>query len=190
MYEVKEIYKSEIEVKKSKFISFLVPINQFESLKEELKKKHIKANHIVYAFRELNEFNQIVERSSDDGEPKGAAGVPTLKVLRGKELINCAIITIRYFGGIKLGVGGMARAYAKAANSVIEVANIIAYEKESIKEFKISYKNQRAFEYLLKEQNIKNIKREFLEDKIIYKIKASKEKLKELITHTSSPFEQ
>jgi len=76
-----------------------------------LKIEHPKARHIVYAYRELNEFNQIIENSSDDGEPKGSSGVPVLNVLRGEEFINVAILVVRYFGGIKLGIGGLVRAY-------------------------------------------------------------------------------
>jgi len=68
-----------------------------------LRESHPKARHIVYAYRELNEFEQIVENSSDDGEPKGSSGVPVLNVLRGEDFINVAILVVRYFGGIKLG---------------------------------------------------------------------------------------
>ncbi len=83
----------------------------------------------MYAIRYLNEYNQIVENSSDDGEPKGCAGVPALNILRGKDLINCAVLIVRYFGGIKLGTGGMARAYALSVKEVIEISDIIEYKK-------------------------------------------------------------
>ena len=168
-------FNSQIEVKRSKFLSFLVPINQFKDLLKELKEKHPKANHIVWAYRELNDFDQIIENSSDDKEPKGAAGIPTLNAMRGANLINCAILTVRYFGGIKLGVGGMARAYSKSANEVIKQAVLIPYVKLNNFMINIPYNEQRKFEYYLKELKINNIQREFLNDKIIYKLKTTKE---------------
>ena len=177
---INSIFTEETEVKKSKFISFLVPINEFKSLREELKSKHPKANHIVYAYRELNEFNQVVENSSDDGEPKGAAGVPTLNHLRGKELINCAIITVRYFGGIKLGVGGMVRAYGLAAKNVIDKAEITPYEKLIEESIMATYKQQRQIEYYLKECDIEPIERVFLNDKVVWKVLVSQQKLQRL----------
>jgi len=147
----------------------------------KLKQEHPKANHIVWAKRELNEYKQVVENSSDDGEPKGGAGVPTLNCLRGKELIDCAIITVRYFGGIKLGVGGMARAYGKAANAVIDIANLEEYLELIEHSIEISYSNQRELEYKLKKLEIFDIEREFLNSSVVYKIKATKEKIQKLI---------
>jgi len=127
------------EVKRSKFLTHLVPISQYKGLQDKLKKEHPKANHVVYALRYLNEFNQVVENSSDDGEPKGSAGTPALNVLRGKELINCAVLVVRYFGGIKLGVGGMARAYTLAVKDVLEEAKLIEYEQSETHIFSSSY---------------------------------------------------
>lgn len=71
MRYTKESSTQKIEVKKSNFISSLVPIGQFEEILQKLKMKHPKASHIVWAYRKLNEYDQIVENSSDDGEPKG-----------------------------------------------------------------------------------------------------------------------
>ena len=172
---VENEFNSQIEVKKSKFLSFLVPIDRFKELLKELKEKHPKANHIVWAYRELNDFEQIVENSSDDKEPKGAAGAPTLNVMRGAKLINCAILTVRYFGGIKLGVGGMARAYSKSANEVIKKAVLIPYVRVDNFTLSIPYSKQRKCEYYLKELKIDSIQREFLNDKILYRVKTTKE---------------
>jgi uncharacterized YigZ family protein len=177
---IQSLYKAQIEVKKSKFISFLVPLSDFKNLLEHLKKEHFKANHIVWAKRELNEFNQIVENSSDDGEPKNAAGVPTLNQLRGANLINCAIITVRYFGGIKLGVGGMVRAYSKAAKEVIDCANLVEYKKLIDFEICKPYNKQRELEYNLKKLQITDINREFKEDKICYRLKVPQELIDKL----------
>ncbi|HHC11506.1 MAG TPA: YigZ family protein, partial [Campylobacterales bacterium] len=98
---------STYEIKKSKFITHLVPISQFKGLQDKLKAQHPKARHVVYALRYLNEFDQIVENLSDDGEPKGSSAQPALNVLRGEEMINMAVLIVRYFGGIKLGIGGL-----------------------------------------------------------------------------------
>ena len=94
------------EIKKSSFIAYLAPL----------------ARHIVWAYRALGEPRQIVENSSDDGEPKSTAGTPCLNALRGAELINAAVLVVRYFGGIKLGTGGLVRAYASSANAAIDAA--------------------------------------------------------------------
>jgi putative IMPACT (imprinted ancient) family translation regulator len=91
-----------IEVKKSIFISYLTPISEFETVLKTLKKEHPKASHIIWAYRKLNNLEQIEENSNDDGEPKGCAGTPTLNILRGNEIINTALLTVRYFGGTKL----------------------------------------------------------------------------------------
>ncbi len=123
------------EIKRSKFIAHLAPISDFATLREQLKVEHPKASHIVYATRELNAQDQIVENSSDDGEPRGVAGVPTLNVLRGNELINVGLLTVRYFGGIKLGTGGMVRAYGSAAREVVSVAELIPWQKREMIQF-------------------------------------------------------
>ena len=183
MKTVNSIYQTQIEVKKSKFISFLVPIDEFKELHSKLKEQHPKASHIVYAYRKLNEFEQIVENNSDDGEPKGVAGNPTLSQLRGEELINCAIITVRYFGGVKLGVGGMIRAYSSSAREVILSAKLTEYVKLFEEKICIDYNQQRQVEYHFKELGITSINREFLSNKVCYHIKVSQDtiqKLKEL----------
>ena len=110
------------EIKKSSFIAYLAPLASFEALRARLRRQHPKARHIVWAYRALNEPGQIVENSSDDGEPKSTAGAPCLNALRGAELINAAVLVVRYFGGIKLGTGGLVRAYASSANAAIEAA--------------------------------------------------------------------
>jgi uncharacterized YigZ family protein len=144
-----------LEVKKSKFHSFLIPFNKFETKLNELKNSHPKARHFVTAFRYLNEFNQIVEGSSDDGEPKGTSGRPTLKVLQGHNLINIAIITVRYFGGTLLGAGGLVRAYSDSANMAIANANLIEFEKLIEETINVDYEMASKCEYLFKKFDIK-----------------------------------
>jgi len=177
MQTIEESFVATYEVKRSKFICHLVPISKFDGLQERLKAQNPKSNHTVYALRYLNEFDQIVENSSDDGEPKGAAGVPSLNVLRGEELVNVAVLTVRYFGGIKLGVGGMARAYAAAVKEVLRVANVVPYEKEFGYDFKSSYSEIQRVEYLLKKLEITQVEREFLGNRVAWSIRANEEKL-------------
>ena len=130
MQHIERSFESLTEVKRSKFLTYLVPISEYKGLQDKLKSEHPKANHVVYALRYLNEFDQVVENTSDDGEPKGCAGTPALNVMRGDGLINCAVLIVRYFGGIKLGTGGMARAYALAVKDVVKVSELILYEKQ------------------------------------------------------------
>ena len=163
-------YKYTTEVNRSKFIAYLFPSVQFKKLQEELKSKHPKANHIIYALRYLNHYDQVVENSSDDGEPKGCAGVPTLNVLRGKELINCSVLIVRYFGGIKLGTSGMARAYALATKNVIENAQFVLYEKKIKFEFSTSYSEVDKILYKLKQLELTIEERSFEIQSVDWKI--------------------
>ena len=110
MQTIDRIFKAQLDIKKSNFLAFLCPISSFKSLHEHLKEEHFKAVHVVWATRELNKYGQIVENQSDDGEPKGTSGQPSLNALRGAQLINVAVLIVRYFGGIKLGTGGLVRA--------------------------------------------------------------------------------
>jgi len=170
-------YECTTEVNRSKFLTYLVPIADYAGLQEALKSKHPKANHVVYALRYLNEFEQIVENFSDDGEPKGCAGMPTLNVLRGEELINCAVLIVRYFGGIKLGTGGMARAYALAVKNVIAEATFIKYEKEESYSFSTSYRDVEKTLYHLRQLNITVYERDFGIKSVDWKITGSQEKI-------------
>ena len=168
-------FTNEIEIKKSKFISFLVPINEFDALHIQLKEKHPKANHIVWAKRYLNEYEQIVENCSDDGEPKGTSGPPVLNVMRGCELIECGILVVRYFGGIKLGTGGLVRAYGSAAKDVIANANIISYIKKEPFKFSTMYSLVPRFEHFLEKENLHVDRREYKSESVVWFLNLSKE---------------
>ncbi len=165
------------EVNRSKFIAYLIPISEYDGLQEKLKTENPKANHVVYASRYLNEFHQIVENSSDDGEPKGCAGLPALNVLRGEELINCAVLIVRYFGGIKLGTGGMVRAYTLAVKEVLKEAILVPYEKEMTYVFSTKYNEVDKTLYRLKKLDLTNYDRDFGVDKVVWKLSGSQEKI-------------
>jgi uncharacterized YigZ family protein len=180
MKTVKEISAASIEVKKSKFHSFLVPFLEYENFLKDLKARHPKANHFVTAFRYLNEHNQIVEGSSDDGEPRGSSGRPTLKVLQGNDLINVGIVTVRYFGGILLGVGGLVKAYSDAANEAIKNAKLIDYTPVFEYTFEVEYNKTREIEYLIKKLGILVVDRGFGENGICYLIRDDIEKINKI----------
>lgn len=149
------------EEKKSKFIAYLMPYEMFDVIMKKVREEHPKARHYVYAYRYLNEFDQIVENSSDDGEPKGTSGKPSLTVLAGNELINTAVIIVRYFGGIKLGTGGLVRAYGDSVNEVIKEASFKEYEKLITKTLVCDYTELSKLEYLLNQENINIKSKEF-----------------------------
>ena len=128
---------------------------------DRLKKEHSKARHFVYAYRYLNEFDQVVENCSDDGEPKGTSGRPSLNVLAGNGLINCAVIIVRYFGGIKLGTGGLVRAYSDAVNLVINNSTLFEYQKLEIIFIELDYSLLSKTEYILNRLNIKIVNKDF-----------------------------
>ena len=124
MQTIETTFNYTTEVNRSKFLTYLVPISLYDGLQNKLKREHPKANHVIYALRYLNVYDQTVENFSDDHEPKGCAGIPALNVLRGEKLVNCAVFIVRYFGGIKLGTCGMARAYALAVKNVLKEATL------------------------------------------------------------------
>ncbi len=147
-------FACETEEKKSRFLSFLFPYEIFEQELEKLRLAHPKANHHVTAFRFFDADKRLHEGASDDGEPKGCAGVPNLKVLQGNELVNVGLVTVRYFGGIKLGTGGMARAYSEAAKAVVETATWADFAHQTTTTFSASFERINELERLLKNINI------------------------------------
>ena len=158
MFLLKEKISTQIEVKKSKFIATLAPFKDFESLNKALRDEHPKAAHVVWAYRYLNEFGQIVENSSDDGEPKGSSAPALLRALRGAELVDTCALVVRYFGGIKLGIGGLVRAYGASVNEAIKSAKDMGAleffeKKESLKVF-VPFALISRCEHFAKTQNI------------------------------------
>ena len=170
MFNTKDTFNTKYEIKKSVFISYLTTYNNFKPLLKKLKDKHPKATHIVWAYRTLNEFDQIVENSTDDGEPKGCAGNPTMSVLRGEDIIESTIITVRYFGGTKLGVGGMIRAYSSSAKEVVSQSILHKFEKKFPIEFVTPYNKINRYEHFFKQQNINFQDREFGTTEVKWKL--------------------
>lgn len=179
MFYVKKEFENTLEIKKSKFIAHLCPYDDFDRMMKRLRDEHPKARHFVYAYRYLNEFDQIVENSSDDGEPKGTSGKPSLKALGGADMINSGVIIIRYFGGIKLGTGGLVRAYSVAVNAVCDIAQTHTYEKLETKQLVVNYSDLSKVEYTINQLEIK-IKEKLFESDVTLRLEATREKLNEL----------
>ena len=110
---------AETEEKKSRFLAFVVPHAQFAERLAELRAEHPKANHHVTAFRAMRPDGRIEEGAKDDGEPSGTSGMPILRLLIGEGLVDVGAIVVRYFGGTKLGTGGLARAYPGAVKAAL-----------------------------------------------------------------------
>lgn len=152
---IKEDNQHEIEIKKSRFICFLKRIESEEEAKDfiqQIKKEHWKANHNCSAFV-LGERSEI-QRSSDDGEPSGTAGVPMLEVLKKNELINvCAVVT-RYFGGTKLGAGGLIRAYSGSVAQAIADTGIVEGRLQQEVFVKLEYPNWGKMENFITNEHL------------------------------------
>ena len=122
--------KAEVSVKHSKFIAFCANVSDEEHADEfvrSIKKRYADATHAPYAYVIGDRSEKT--RASDDGEPSGTSGVPILECIKKAGLTFTAVVVVRYFGGIKLGTGGLARAYGDAANASLAIAEKKAFEK-------------------------------------------------------------
>ncbi|MBQ7105070.1 MAG: YigZ family protein [Bacilli bacterium] len=171
MKTIKNDYISEIEINKSRFITLLYRINSVDLVKEKIdlvKSLYKDATHYCYAY--VIDDNK---KSSDDGEPGGTAGVPIMEVLLKNDLNYVLCVVVRYFGGIKLGAGGLVRAYSKSVSSSLINENITELIPGYEIVFDTSYDNQKNIDYLLKDIKIE---KEYL-DIIKYKVFIPKDKL-------------
>jgi uncharacterized YigZ family protein len=117
---------NEVEIERSRFIGYAKPVKSEEEAIEfvnEIKKKHKDATHNVWAYTVGENMN--IQRYSDDGEPQGTAGIPSLEVIKKEDLRDVVVVVTRYFGGVKLGAGGLVRAYTKGAKIGLEAGKII-----------------------------------------------------------------
>lgn len=115
---MKLLAQNTLEIKKSKFIGLLYEVKSEEEVNtilQNLKKEHKKARHFPFAYRIDNKI-----RKSDDKEPSNTAGLPLYNIIEKKDLNNALIVVIRYFGGIKLGAGGLFRAYSNTASELLK----------------------------------------------------------------------
>ena len=159
-------------IKKSKFITKLYNVNCKDDVNEildELKKEYKDSTHICYAY-----IINGIEKCSDDGEPSGTAGIPILNVLKKNDLTNILGVVVRYFGGIKLGAGGLVRAYKNTVLDTLKKTDIIELEEGYLIEVEFNYDQVKLIDYILKEKNI--VKKEY-NNNIIYKFYLNKQEL-------------
>jgi uncharacterized YigZ family protein len=150
--------------KKSRFIAVILPVKNEADFQQQLKNLQDEwksATHYCYAYRIIQENRMIHERKNDDGEPSGTAGAPILAVLNGGQWINTAVVVIRYFGGIKLGTGGLVSAYKKSASEALKKTSSRAFiiEKEAV--FEIPVSQVSSLEYFLRRENFMITERDF-----------------------------
>jgi uncharacterized YigZ family protein len=158
-YTVKELGEHEINIQRSRFIAHITRA-ETESAAQEfiqtIKKKHWDASHNCSAY--LIGENDQIQKANDDGEPSGTAGVPILEVLKKRNLKDTVVVITRYFGGIKLGAGGLIRAYGKSTSEGLNAVGIVERRLVRVIHVTIDYtwlgkieKELRASEYRIKE---------------------------------------
>lgn len=149
---VSAYHSIEVILKKSRFIGVIAPCLSEQSALQVIAQLHLEhphASHIAFAYR-IQTTEGIMYRFHDAGEPSGTAGKPIYQHLEGKELINVFIGVIRYFGGIKLGAGGLTRAYGNTASAVIDAAVMVEYVPMAQLQLIMDYQELPQLEYQLK----------------------------------------
>lgn len=155
MRVVKDYEVNEIVIEKSKFITSLFRISSIEEAQDfiaKTKKQYYNATHNCYAF--ILGKNGEYTKSSDDGEPSGTAGVPILEALKSKDITNSLCIVTRYFGGVKLGVGGLIRAYNSCSIQAIEKASFIKEEIYGKYSIKLPYNLYKQVSFLINQNGL------------------------------------
>ena len=151
MKTIKENIISEIEIKNSRFITLLIKINNpdISNILNDIKTSYPKATHYCNGYI----YNEI-EKSSDDGEPSGTAGLPILNVIKKENLNNILVVVVRYFGGIKLGAGGLVRAYTKSVTEALKNINQVELIKGKKVELEFNYNDEKQINYILNNSKI------------------------------------
>ena len=132
--------ESEKIIEKSRFLTFSTHVESEEEARAfiaKIRSKHSLATHVCYAF--ISDKTGNLQRFSDDGEPQGTAGVPILEVLKAKKLYETAVAVVRYFGGVKLGAGGLVRAYSSSAAENLDGADIRVLEMCAERTLEVEY---------------------------------------------------
>lgn len=178
---IKEDGQVQEEIKKSRFICHAKRVYSEEEARAfitAIKKEHYKATHNCSAFI-IGERSEI-KRTSDDGEPSGTAGVPMLGVLENHNLTNVCVVVTRYFGGIKLGAGGLIRAYAGSVALAVKEIGIVEIKEQAGIQIQMSYAQYQEYGNFLKEHNLMELETNFTDqvETIIFVDKENKEAIK------------
>ena len=178
---IKEDGQVQEEIKKSRFICHAKRVYSEDEARDfitAIKKEHYKATHNCSAFI-VGERSEI-KRTNDDGEPSGTAGVPMLGVLENHNLTNVCVLVTRYFGGIKLGAGGLIRAYAGSVALAVKEIGIIEIKEQAGIAIQMSYAQYQEYSNFLREHKLTEIETNFTDqiDTIIYVDKEEKENIK------------
>lgn len=164
MYRLKEDHMEELEIKKSRFLCYLHRCECEEEAKafvNQIKRAHPAARHACYAFV-IGEHNEL-QRSNDDGEPAGTAGVPMLECLTQRNMQDIVAVTVRYFGGIKLGAGGLIRAYSKSVANALDTAVLTRKQLMKIYRLSFSYDLIGKMDYFFRSENLDIITKDYNE---------------------------
>lgn len=143
--------ESELTVDRSQFLGEALPVGseqEAEEYVEQVRDEHYDARHVCYGLR-VGRGGQRIDRSNDDGEPPRTGGFPIWQVLDGEDLTNCLCLVVRYYGGVKLGTGGLTRAYRKAARGAVDDAGIVERFPEETFEVSIPYDRFDEIEHFL-----------------------------------------
>ena len=178
---IKEDGQVQEEIKKSRFICHAKRVYSEEEARDfitAIKKEHYKATHNCSAFI-VGERSEI-KRTSDDGEPSGTAGVPMLGVLENHNLTNVCVVVTRYFGGIKLGAGGLIRAYVGSVALAVKEIGIIEIKEQAGISIQMSYAQYQEYGNFLKENNLIELETNFTDqvDTMIFVDKERKDDIK------------
>lgn len=178
---IKEDGQVQEEIKKSRFICHAKRVYSEEEARDfitAIKKEHYKATHNCSAFI-VGERSEI-KRTSDDGEPSGTAGIPMLRVLENHNLTNVCVVVTRYFGGIKLGAGGLIRAYAGSVALAVKEIGIVEIKEQAGISIQMSYAQYQEYGNFLKENNLIELETNFTDqvDTMIFVDKERKDDIK------------
>jgi len=157
--------ESKVTEKNSRFYGFAYPITSEEACKDilnQLRSDHPKANHHCYAWRLGLTKNEY--RANDDGEPSGSAGRPILGQIDSFELTNVLVVVVRYFGGVKLGVSGLIKAYKQSAMQTLKSSTIIEQQVKKRRAINVKYDNITTFRSWVSKNNIRIINEEYTDE--------------------------
>lgn len=152
-----------IVIEKSKFLGYLFPCDSKEianEILENLRNQHAEATHVCYAYI-INDDNVLLYKSSDDGEPSQTAGAPILNVIKRNNLTNVLCAVVRYFGGIKLGAGGLVRAYSNSAVEVVNKSTIVTLVDAYKGKFTFPYDKINFIDKFFETNNIEIVNKEY-----------------------------